>query len=92
MAPRRACDERVVEDADRADRGWPHRLQVAPSSPMSPERGLVSGDAEFDVLSGGLSRASAGWSRVSSANQSTRSVGDHTPTLFTQPPRFVDWS
>jgi len=26
----------------------------------------------------------------SSANQSTRSRADHTPTLFTQPPRFVD--
>src|SRR4029077_1648442 len=25
----------------------------------------------------------------SSANQSTRSVGDHTPTLLTQPPRLV---
>ena len=68
--------------------GSPQRLQVAPSSPSRPTR-LVSAMPSSRCWPSGRSRQCRMVSG-SSANQSTRSRADHTPTLFTQPPRLVD--
>ena len=67
--------------------GWPQRLQVAPSSPSRPTR-LVSAMPSSMCCPVGFSRQCRMVS-ASSANQSVRSRADHTPTLFTQPPRLV---
>ena len=67
--------------------GCPCLLQVAPSSPSSPTR-LVSAMPSSMCCPVGFSRQCRMVS-ASSANQSVRSRADHTPTLFTQPPRLV---
>src|SRR5664279_4219487 len=68
-------------------RGCPHRLQVAPSSPISPTR-LVSAMPSSTCWPVGRSRQCRMVS-VSSANQFGRSWGGQNPPLFTQPPRLV---
>ena len=67
--------------------GWPQRLQVAPSSPSNPTR-LVSAMPSSMCCPVGFSRQCKMVS-ASSANPSSRSCADQTPTLFTQPPRLV---
>src|SRR3954452_903991 len=67
--------------------GWPQRFHVAPSSPISPTR-LGSAMPSSTCWPLGRSRQCRIVS-LSSANQSLRSSDDHTPTLFTQPPRLV---
>ena len=84
----RPFDERVVEHPDRQQRlapPPPGRAELAEQPDEVRSRRCPSSrcwppgrSRQCRIVSG------------SSANQSTRSRADHTPTLFTQPPRFVD--
>ena len=70
------------------NRGCDQRLQVAPSSPIRPTR-FVSAMPSSTCWPVGRSRQCRTVS-ASSANQFSCSTSAHTPTLFTQPPRFVE--